>query len=75
MALTMDPLTAGGNEAGMIAFLAVWAVLLVGSLVSLTRSRPNGGTAALWILVIFLVPFAGSVLWFLIGRRSEHRSA
>ena len=47
-----------------ILCLGLWIVALVDCLKS---SNPN---KVLWIIVIILLPFLGSILYFLIGRSS-----
>ena len=51
-------------------FLILNAVLFIAALVSIARNKTHatGGTVV-WALIVLALPFLGSVLWFLIGRR------
>jgi hypothetical protein len=49
---------------GLAIFIAdVWAI------VKTLQSPVTPGTKALWILVIFLLPVVGLVIWFFMGPR------
>jgi hypothetical protein len=49
---------------GLAIFIAdVWAI------VKTLQSPVTPGTKALWILVIFLLPVVGLVIWFFLGPR------
>jgi heme/copper-type cytochrome/quinol oxidase subunit 2 len=49
--------------------LAGMALIFLGSLVSVLRSRLSLGMKLVWFVLIFAVPLIGCVLWFLVGRR------
>jgi hypothetical protein len=53
-------------------FLVLNAVLFIAALVSIARNETHatGGTVV-WALIVLALPFLGSVLWFLIGRRQS----
>lgn len=53
----------------MIIPLALWVVALV----QIAQSKAAGGTIALWIVIITVVPLVGSILWFVIGRRTAEQ--
>ncbi|KIZ15783.1 PLD nuclease N-terminal domain-containing protein [Streptomyces natalensis] len=56
---------------GILISMAVASVVLfVGALVSILRARMDGGMKLVWVVFAFVAPFLGSLLWFLIGRRS-----
>jgi hypothetical protein len=57
--------------AGVVFAIAVgFALLFVAALVSVLRSRQSGGMKLVWVVFAFCAPFLGSLLWFVIGRRS-----
>lgn len=72
----------GGSELlGMTLFavLAIaalgYVVLFIGALVSIARTGHDTGMKLAWIVFAFVAPFLGSLLWFLVGRRSALRQA
>lgn len=46
--------------------LALWLVALI----QIAQSRAPGGTIALWIVIITLIPLIGPILWFTVGKRT-----
>jgi hypothetical protein len=54
---------------GLNYFLSIlWFVLWIVAIVDCVKSsNPN---KVLWIIVIILLPFIGSILYFLLGRRT-----
>jgi hypothetical protein len=46
--------------------LILWIVALVG----IIGSRGDSGTIALWFILITLIPIIGSILWFVVGKRT-----
>ncbi|MEO8284246.1 MAG: PLD nuclease N-terminal domain-containing protein [Pseudarthrobacter sp.] len=50
-------------------------VLFIAALISVARNKTytSGGTV-IWTLIIFALPVAGPVLWFLIGRKSSNKA-
>jgi membrane protein DedA with SNARE-associated domain len=48
--------------------IAAYVLLVVGALVSVLRSYQPTGMKMAWIIFIFIAPFIGSILWFLIGK-------
>ncbi|WP_208609508.1 PLD nuclease N-terminal domain-containing protein [Streptomyces atriruber] len=72
-------LAATKNEAsGVTSVVAICAcigaaLLFVGALISIARSRLTGGMKFAWLVFAFVLPFLGSLLWFLFGRRDSLR--
>ncbi|MFI1769770.1 PLD nuclease N-terminal domain-containing protein [Streptomyces sp. NPDC020800] len=61
-----------------IALAAALAALLLAlaALVSVLRSRLCNATKILWVAIVLVSPFLGSLAWFALGRRgTEHRTA
>lgn len=57
--------------------VAVWLplilhfLLLVAALISVGRaSRHTSAAKGVWVIVVFVVPVLGPILWFLIGRNA-----
>ncbi len=49
----------------------VLVVLLVASLVSIVRTKNQPpARIVLWVLIVFLLPFIGPILWFIGGRKA-----
>lgn len=46
----------------------LWFVLWIAAIVDCVKS--NNPNKVVWIIVIILLPFIGSILYFLIGRKS-----
>lgn len=60
--------------AGVVFVIVVgFALLFLAALVSVLRSRLSGGMKLVWVVFAFCAPFLGSLLWFLIGRRTGER--
>ena len=51
---------------GALALLAFW----VAAVISVLAAPVGCGAKILWLLVVFSLPFLGSVLWFAAGRRT-----
>lgn len=55
-------------EVGGGAFLMVLTVVAI---ISAVKSRIHGpGAKALWVALVLVIPLAGAVLWFFIGRET-----
>ncbi|WP_223198546.1 PLD nuclease N-terminal domain-containing protein [Solihabitans fulvus] len=67
----------GTATVGLALIGLSYVLLVVAALVSVLRSRLDGGMKAVWVLLVWLAPFVGSIAWFLVGRRSAapHRHA
>lgn len=50
-------------------------VLFIAALVSVLRSPLTGAMKLVWVVVAFIAPFLGPVLWFVIGRRDARNRA
>jgi uncharacterized integral membrane protein len=57
--------TAVGGILGLV-LLAVWVV----SIVDIVRSRLSRGQTAAWLLIVILLPFVGSLLYWALRKRS-----
>ncbi|MFI1915024.1 PLD nuclease N-terminal domain-containing protein [Nocardia sp. NPDC020380] len=56
---------------GVIGFFAGCIVLFIAGVVSVLRSRNYlSGGKAIWVLLMFVFPFLGPLVWFIWGRRS-----
>ncbi|MEU0877133.1 PLD nuclease N-terminal domain-containing protein [Lentzea sp. NPDC005914] len=58
---------------GLVLALLLAAALLIfwiAALVSVLGAPIGCGAKILWLLVVFALPFLGSVLWFVAGRRT-----
>lgn len=47
----------------------IWVVLSVFALIDLFKSNRDSGAKLIWALVIVVMPFVGTILYYLIGRR------
>lgn len=58
----------------VLAIVALgYALLFIGALISILRNEHDMGMKLAWIVFAFVGPFLGSLLWFLVGRRSAIR--
>lgn len=58
-----------GMNSSLSYFLSIlWFVLWIVAIVDCVRS--NNPNKVVWIIVIILLPFLGSILYFLLGRRT-----
>lgn len=53
---------------GALAVVAAFVVLFIAALISILGSGLSGGMKLVWIVLAFLAPFIGSLLWFVVGR-------
>ncbi|WP_026126961.1 PLDc N-terminal domain-containing protein [Nocardiopsis xinjiangensis] len=65
--VTEDALAAGLLFGALLLGLAV-VVFIVAAFFSALFARIGLGTKFLWIVLIFVAPFIGALLWFLVGR-------
>lgn len=49
-------------------------VLCIISLVDVLRSTFEGNSKIIWVLTVILLPFAGAILYFFIGRKQKTTS-
>jgi hypothetical protein len=69
-----DPLVPSFGILGY--FLVVNAVLFLGALISIARTRDHTtGSQVVWALIVFALPVIGALTWFLIGRRAKNTAA
>ncbi len=62
----------GGVEILMILFISLFVFLLpVIALIDILRSRFEGNDKIVWVLVVLFLPILGSVLYFIIGKKSH----
>ena len=47
----------------------IWVALAVIALLDLFKSNRTSGSKLIWALVIIVMPFVGSILYYLMGRR------
>ncbi|KAA9158109.1 PLDc_N domain-containing protein [Amycolatopsis acidicola] len=52
----------------IIAVILAYLVLVLAALVSVLRSANSGGMKVVWFVFIWVAPFLGSLLWFVIGK-------
>lgn len=61
-----------GISWGLIApILIIQLILLIISLVDLSRIEKTNGPKWLWVLIILFVNIIGPILYFILGRRSN----
>lgn len=59
---------------GVIGLLLLgWLVLFVAALISILASPHTGGMKIVWLVLAFMAPFVGSLLWFVVGRGDAYR--
>ena len=62
----------GGVELLVILFVSLFIFLLpVIALIDILKSRFDGNDKIVWVLVVLFLPVLGSVLYFLIGKKSH----
>lgn len=70
--------SAGAVHIGLAALallpLVAFVVLVIVSLVSIIASAQEFGMKLVWVVLVLIAPFIGSVLWFLIGRGHARRT-
>lgn len=57
-----------------LAPLLLLVGLLLAALVSIIAAPMDFGMKIVWLVLVFALPFVGSVLWFLIGRGHARRT-
>jgi hypothetical protein len=58
------------------ALLALYAVLVIGALVSIAKSsHPTLTVKVVWFLIVVVAPFLGSILWFTAGKPRAPRGS
>ncbi|MFI5666294.1 PLD nuclease N-terminal domain-containing protein [Streptomyces sp. NPDC051704] len=67
---------AGGAMAIALAAALAALLLTVAALVSVLRSSHCNAAKILWLAIVLVAPFLGSLAWFVLGRRgTEVRTA
>jgi len=74
--MAMDPQIPFWPNVAFTTSIAAIILLLVVALISLMRAVPRAriGVVMAWLAVILLVPGAGPLLWFALGRPGLYRS-
>ncbi|MEU8694678.1 hypothetical protein [Streptomyces sp. NPDC048665] len=54
----------------MIVLFVAYCIFIVSALRAAVTSRLHLFAKAVWVVVIFALPFAGSLLWQLVGKKS-----
>ncbi|OIK02831.1 hypothetical protein BIV25_01090 [Streptomyces sp. MUSC 14] len=54
----------------MIVLFVAYCIFIVSALRGAVTSRLQLLAKAVWVVVIFALPFAGSLLWHLVGKKS-----
>jgi len=62
------------GAAAAMAITVAYGLLVLGALISILRSRLEGGMKLVWCVFVFIAPFLGSLLWFFVGKRSTHHA-
>lgn len=79
-AQSLNPAIPGIRGGTVAIFIALYLALVIGALISISKSAHATPTVkAIWFLIVVVAPFLGSILWFTLGkprapRRSEHGS-
>lgn len=68
----MDPLMPSVLDGTLALACALAASFAVAGFVSLIRTHTKPHQFFGWALIIFLIPFAGSVIWFVHRSRTHH---
>ncbi|MGW2994049.1 PLD nuclease N-terminal domain-containing protein [Streptomyces sp. NPDC001193] len=67
---------AGGVMATALAAALAALLLAIAALLSVLRSGHCNAVKILWVVIVLVAPFLGSLAWFALGRRGiEHRTA
>ncbi|MEU9127596.1 PLD nuclease N-terminal domain-containing protein [Kitasatospora sp. NPDC048540] len=66
---------AGGAMTVALAAALAALLLAVAALVSVVRSRHCTATKILWLAIVLLAPFLGSLAWFALGRRGRRAAS
>ena len=68
----MDAITFGSGEI-LVLFIALSVLLLpVVALVDIIRSNfPEQNSKLMWVVIVLLLPFLGSILYLAIGRKQK----
>ncbi|GHF65902.1 ABC-type multidrug transport system permease subunit [Amycolatopsis bartoniae] len=56
----------------IVALVAACVLFVVGAVVSVLRAPLAAGLKLVWIVLVCVAPFLGSLLWFVIGKRHAY---
>ncbi|PSK88057.1 uncharacterized protein DUF2545 [Murinocardiopsis flavida] len=56
--------------AAVAAAMIAYVVLIIAAVIGIISARLTGGMKLVWCVLVFLAPFVGSILWFLVGRNN-----
>jgi len=62
---------AGPMEIVLILIVLVPFILCIVSLVDIVKSEFEGNNKIVWILVVILLPIAGAIMYFTIGKKQK----
>ncbi|QWF83561.1 PLD nuclease N-terminal domain-containing protein [Amycolatopsis sp. CA-230715] len=70
--LAHDSISMGPGILGLllIAVSAAYLIFFLAALVDMLGARIGCGAKILWFLVILSLPFLGSLLWYVVGRKT-----
>lgn len=74
LAILLGFLGLGGQEIFLVAllFLVLPLIIIAWALIDVLRSDfQNDSNKIIWVLVILFLPFLGSILYFIIGRKQR----
>lgn len=54
----------------LIAVAAAYLIFFLAALIDMLGANIGCGAKILWFLVIFSMPFLGSLLWYVVGRKT-----
>jgi hypothetical protein len=57
----------------ILGVIVAYALFVLAAVVSVLRSPLSGGMKLVWFVFVWVAPFVGSLLWFLIGRGNATR--
>ncbi|MFR9731774.1 PLD nuclease N-terminal domain-containing protein [Saccharopolyspora sp. MS10] len=60
---------------GVLLVALAFLVFFVAALISILGSEHTGGMKLVWVVLAFIAPFLGPLLWFVIGRSDARRRA
>lgn len=52
-----------------LALLLAYVVFAACALISIAKSRETSIPKVIWMLIVVVAPFIGSIVWFAVGRR------
>lgn len=68
IAASADGGTTYAMSLGTALPLVAYAALVLAALITIVTSRHEFGMKIVWTVFVFVAPFVGSVLWFVVGR-------